>query len=333
MMQRVPVDQLTEQTLCALELAGFTAAERPQIEEVYTYAALRGNYQPYIGWAVSGILPKEPSGPIVTHQRGRVAAVLDGNGSHGILVMREAAKKATGLAAEAGLGIVGTRNTSAGTAAVGWYVRTIAAAGHVGVAFSGSASRVAAFGSFERVFGTNPIAAAFPTFADPVVVDVASSSIPLFRVMEAQLLASRLPPLTAFSRDGLVTDDPEAALLGALMPMGGHKGSALAFLVEALTGPLLEQPSPGDQRTHGDLLIALEPGILTDRASYFDGMSRLIESVKSSKPLPGTLEVLVPGERGDRSAAQCLERGYVEVDARVWAGFLTAINDAERQLT
>jgi (2R)-3-sulfolactate dehydrogenase (NADP+) len=70
--------------------------------------------------------------------------------------------------------------------------------------------------------------------------------------------------------DGQPTTDPDKALAGALLPIGGAKGSALALMVEILCGALAGanfgweasafMDARGGPPKTGQLLIALDPG-------------------------------------------------------------------------
>ncbi|RAD84531.1 oxidoreductase, partial [Burkholderia multivorans] len=48
-----------------------------------------------------------------------------------------------------------------------------------------------------------------------------------------------IPPEWAIDAQGRPTTDPQAALQGAMRTFGGHKGSALAAMVELLGGALI----------------------------------------------------------------------------------------------
>lgn len=68
---------------------------------------------------------------------------------------------------------------------------------------------------------------------------------------------------------GQPTTDPEAALAGAMLPFGGHKGSAIGTMIELLAGVMigdLTSPEVLDflgtttlAPFHGELILALSP--------------------------------------------------------------------------
>ncbi|KGQ22505.2 Ldh family oxidoreductase [Thermus filiformis] len=144
------------------------------------------------------------------------------------------------------------------------YVRRLAQAGLVGMAFANTPPALAP----GPVLGTNPIALAAPMEPEPLVVDLALSVASRGKVLERAQRGESIPEGWAVDREGRPTTDPKAALEGALLPIGGGKGLALAVLVEVLAGALagqglgLDLPLPWERpeaRAYpGFLLIGLE---------------------------------------------------------------------------
>ena len=119
------------------------------------------------------------------------------------------------------------------------------AAGFVGLAFTHASSIAAPHGGERAFFGTNPISIAFPRAdGEPVCLDMATTSIPWNRVMNARREGHPLPPDVAIDATGAATTDADAAV--AVTPLGGagygHKGYALALMIDLLCGPLLGNP-------------------------------------------------------------------------------------------
>ncbi|WP_052352966.1 Ldh family oxidoreductase [Neobacillus dielmonensis] len=82
-------------------------------------------------------------------------------------------------------------------------------------------------------FGTNPIALGFLTGEDmPVIIDLSTSIIARGKIIAAAQQGSKIPEGWAIDESGRPTTDPESALTGSLLPLGGAKGSALALAVE-----------------------------------------------------------------------------------------------------
>lgn len=151
-------------------------------------------------------------------------------------------------------------------------VEAIAAAGLAGIAMNPSHSWVAPEGGNRPVFGTNPIAFAWPRPGrTPFVFDFATSAIARGDIELHAKQGKPIPSHWAIDVDGQPTTDPKVALQGAMRTFGGHKGSALASMVEllggALIGDMTSQESMefddgvGATPCHGELVIAFDPKV------------------------------------------------------------------------
>jgi (2R)-3-sulfolactate dehydrogenase (NADP+) len=135
-----------------------------------------------------------------------------------------------------GIGMLSiTRSYSAGV--VGWFVERLARQGLVAIMFANSSALMAPHGGKAPFFGTNPLAWAAPRVADdPVVADLSSSMVAWVKVNAAAKAGESIPLGWALDVDGRPTTDPVAGLAGSMAPAAGHKGSALALLVDVLCG-------------------------------------------------------------------------------------------------
>jgi len=180
--------------------------------------------------------------PVMEEQRtGPCTALLHGGQGQGHVVAFRANRLAMAMARESGIGAVGVTDSSH-CGAIGLYTREAARAGLVGIAFTHADSVAVPHGGLRPFFGTNPIAIAFPRAgAEPVCLDMATTSIPMNRVMNAKREGHPLPPDVAVDAQGQATTDAQAAV--AVTPLGGaqygHKGYALALMVDLLCGPLM----------------------------------------------------------------------------------------------
>jgi (2R)-3-sulfolactate dehydrogenase (NADP+) len=120
---------------------------------------------------------------------------------------------------------------------LGWFVERLARQGLVAVMFANSSALMAAHGGKRPFFGTNPLAWAAPRSAgDPVVADLSSSTVAWVKVNAAARSGEPIPLGWALDANGNPTTDAVAALAGSMAPAAGHKGSALALLVDVLCG-------------------------------------------------------------------------------------------------
>src|SRR5207248_8435393 len=135
----------------------------------------------------------------------------------------------------------GIRN-SAHVGVLGIHLAPVAEAGLVGFAFTNSPAAIPPWGGKKPLFGTNPVAAAFPRREGaPIVIDLALTTVVRGRIMMAMRKGERIPEGWALDRHGKPTTDPKEAIEhGSLFPIGGVKGAMLALMFElicaALTG-------------------------------------------------------------------------------------------------
>lgn len=187
------------------------------------------------------------------------------------------AARATGIAA-AGI----RRSHHCG--AMGRHVERVAEAGLIALAFANTPDAMAPWGGSKRLYGTNPIAFAAPQRdRAPAVVDLALSQVARGKILTAAQAGQPIPEGWATDASGQPTTDAKAALAGTLVPIGGPKGAALAFMVEvlavALTGSnfAFEATSffddEGDPPGVGQLLIAIDPGAFAGRQTFLDRMA------------------------------------------------------------
>jgi len=177
---------------------------------------------------------------------------------------------------------------------------------------------VAPHGGCAGVMTPNPLAAAWPTDREPVVLDVSMS-------ITTNGLAKRLHTEKRnaagewfISSNGEPTADPSvifAEPAGALLPIGGtdhgHKGYALGLLVEALTGGLAGygRPDPAEGWTATVFIQVIDPGLFGGRAEFTRQTSYLAATCRARKTRSGVERVRLPGEAGLRKRAKQLEKG------------------------
>ena len=149
-------------------------------------------------------------------------------------------------------------------------VETLAAQGLVALAFTAAMSYVAPAGGSKPLYGTNPMAFAWPRSGHPpLVFDQASSASARGEIQLHLRDGSPIPAGWAIDAVGHPTTDPAAALAGAQLPFGGYKGAAIALMIELLAGALIGEVfsfeasaldnNDGGPPVGGELIIALDP--------------------------------------------------------------------------
>ena len=149
-------------------------------------------------------------------------------------------------------------------------VEALGEQGLVGFACTSSMSYVAPAGGTQPLYGTNPMAFAWPRAGrPPLVFDQASSASARGEIMLHQRDGHAIPAGWAIDPDGNPTTDPAAGLAGAQLPFGGHKGAAIALMIELLAGALIGDvfgfeasaidTHDGGPATGGEFLLAIDP--------------------------------------------------------------------------
>ena len=153
----------------------------------------------------------------------------------------------------------------------GRHVERLAEQGLVGFLFANTPSAMAFHGAGRPRMGTNPLAFAAPIpNRAPLVIDMALSVVARGKIISAKAKGEAIPGDWAVDAEGKPTTDPEKALAGALLPIGGAKGSALGLIVEILCGALAGAnfgweasaflDAKGSPPELGQFLIAFDPG-------------------------------------------------------------------------
>jgi LDH2 family malate/lactate/ureidoglycolate dehydrogenase len=180
-----------------------------------------------------------------------------------------------------------------------------------------SAGGVAPHGGLASRITPNPIAAGFPTGGDPVLIDVSMSTTTNAMTRRAYDAGERLPGRWLIDAEGRPTDDPGVLFAdrpGAMLPLGGldlgHKGFALALLVEALTSGLAGHGRADEPKRWGAsvFLQLLDPERFGGRAAFIRETSRLAELCRATPP-SGASPVRLPGEAALGRRARQLRDG------------------------
>jgi LDH2 family malate/lactate/ureidoglycolate dehydrogenase len=206
------------------------------------------------------------------------------------------------------------------TACLAAYLRPIAEQGLMALLTCSdpTCGGVAPHGGRRSLFTPDPLAAAWPTNSDPVILDISMSIATNGLTKRLHSEGGRFPGLWAVDGDGNPTNDP-AALFGdnpgALLPMGGldhgHKGYALALLVETLTGGLAGRgrADPAEGWTANVYVQVIDPALYGGREDFIRQTSWLADACRETPTRPGFNRVRLPGEAGLRRRAEQLEQG------------------------
>ncbi len=258
-----------------------------------------------------------PGRPITVTDKTANSALIDGAGNNGYVTSLIGIDKAIELARISGVGVVGIRDTWF-SGRLSYYVERAARAGFVAFHTASTQARVAPAGGIDRTFGTNPVAFAFPCDPEPLVIDFGTAMTTWGNVLLRKKLGQTLEPGSAVDADGYPTLDPAAALTGAFLPWGGHRGYGLALVVQVLAILAGGKSVAQEVTDSGFFFLVVDPAILGSVDDFRKHVSELVEHIEASRPAPGTAKVRVPG-RGSlakRAKAKALEK--IEVDDAVY---------------
>jgi LDH2 family malate/lactate/ureidoglycolate dehydrogenase len=143
------------------------------------------------------------------------------------------------------IGVAVLTQTNSYTAGeVGYYVRRLAEEGIVGLAVTNASALMVAKAGDRAVYSTNPMAFGFPLgdASPPLIIDQATSATAYVNIIAAAAQGQQIPEGWAVDEDGIHTQDPAKAIVGALLPFGGRKGANVALFVEMLSAGLSGGP-------------------------------------------------------------------------------------------
>lgn len=199
-------------------------------------------------------------------------------------------------------------------------VEKLAEEGLVAIMVANAPASMAPWGGRRPLFGTNPIAFAAPVENDdPIVIDMALSTVARGKILAAVQKGTPIPADWAFGPDGQPTTDARLGLAGTMMPAGGAKGAALAMMVEVLSAGItgahysFEASSLFDDKggppALGHTILAIDPAATGGTLGH---MTRLAEEMGRDEG------ARIPGRRGLNARRKALETG-IEVEDDVLA--------------
>jgi LDH2 family malate/lactate/ureidoglycolate dehydrogenase len=222
----------------------------------------------------------------------------------GPAVGKQAMKLAIAKAREYGLGTVVSFNCDHFGAA-SYYSSLAVREGLIGITMCNAGPAVAPYGGRKAVHGTNPISYGVPGGIEgPIILDIATSAAAHGQIFKAHRRGQSIPLGWAIDADGRPTTDAAAALKGALLPFGGHKGYGMGILVDVLTGALagstvaLSVVHTGDPKVRGQsfFMQAIDVERFVPKQVFQNRMDQIVRDVRSSPPAEGFGEVLLPGD-------------------------------------
>ena len=232
-------------------------------------------------------------------------AVFDGGDGIGQVLAARAMQDAIGRARRHGIGAVAVKNSNHfGTAM--YYTRMAAGAQCIGLCCTNGSPAMAPWGGRRKVVGNNPWSIAAPAGRHPpMVLDIANTSVARGKIYLARNRGEPIPLGWAIDEAGRPTTDPQAALAGNILPMGGHKGYAISVMMDVLSGVLsgsrfltgVHGPYEADKKSGcGHLFVAMSIAAFRPLAEFEADVERMIAELKSVPVADGADGIYYPGE-------------------------------------
>lgn len=210
-------------------------------------------------------------------------------------------------------------------------VEQLSNAGLAAMAMVPSHAWVAPAGGTRGALGTNPLAFSWPRQGkEPFTFDFATSAFARGEIELYKRAGKPLPDGVAIDNDGNPTNDPDAAMAGAMLTFGGYKGSALSIMIELLAGPLIDDMTSqesmafadgkGGAPYHGEIILAFDP-------AQFSGGKVAANDARAERLFADIIDqgARLPSQRRYAARARNLERGYVEISAALHADLLALL--------
>ncbi len=327
--KRISAEALTAFTTQVLSACGVGDADAATVAAVLVASDVRGisshgvaRLKYYVSMIEAGTI--DPRAQSVLVRQSATTAILDASNGLGQPVGVRAMMLAMEKAAAHDVGVVTVRHSNHYGIA-GYYAMMALERDMIGVSLTNTHPAVAPTGGRRPTIGTNPIAIAVPTDESlPFVLDMATSVVPRGRLEVAARQGASLPAGWALDARGAGATNPEAALDGALLPLGGplltsgYKGYGLAVAVELLAavlpgslyGPLVgsmwDTARPSDL---GQFFMAINVAAFDEPAAFKARAGDLLRRIKDSPLADGATEILVAGEKEQRAASEAHRRG------------------------
>lgn len=220
---------------------GVTRDRAELVAESLVLADLRGvdthginRLSGYIDRVEQGVL--DPNPELAFTSKTPVVASLDARNTFGFVAASMAVDKGMEIAQTYGLAAVAVRNSNHyGMAAT--YLLRATRRGFAAMAFTNASRSMPPWGAKEPLLGTSPFAVGVPGGDEgDFILDMSPSVAARGKIRKAARRGEKIPEGYALDAGGRPTTDPEAALKGVVLPIGGPKGSGLALMMDLFGG-------------------------------------------------------------------------------------------------
>ncbi|KAH0841587.1 hypothetical protein AYO21_01178 [Fonsecaea monophora] len=283
----------------------------------------------------------DPTAQPIFNQVTPVVGQVDGRNAFGFLCAHVGMEHAIEMARTYGIGMVSVKHSNHfGMSA--WIVQQAIDAGMMSLVFTNSSPALPVWGGREKLMGVSPIACGAPAGqAPPFILDMAPSVAARGKIYKAKRRGEKIPLDWALDKDGRQTDDPEAALGGVMLPMGGPKGSGLSIMMDVFSGVLsgsafaghVTNPyDPSRPADTGHFFVVIKPDLFMSLEEFKQRMDYLYQRVVGCEKMDGVERIFFPGEIEQITAMARLASGIPLVEAEIDALNAEALRVSKQQL-
>lgn len=190
--------------------------------------------------------------------------------------------------------------------------------GMIGYVMSNSPAQMAPIGGIQKLVGSNPMSYAVPANKkNPIIFDMSTSIVAKSKINQARESGNNIPEGWALDEFGNPTTDPNAAVKGFILPVGGPKGFGLAMMIDLFAGLLSNAQyldNVGRFYDHnrngmnvGQCFVVIDP-VAVYGASFYEEIDNYIDKIQTCKTKKDSI-VRIPGQRKFENLQHCLNFG------------------------
>lgn len=242
--------------------------------------------------------------PVTVAEDKGAGCIIDGGNHTGQLTSMYALEKAMEKADKYGVGLALVRE-SCHNGAVGYYASLAAEKGYIALSTTTVMPLLAPWGGLDPFVGNNPYAVAFPYKEMPIVLDVANTVTARQKIISYAREGWTLPDGWAMDKEGNPTNDPQEAINGLLMPVGGHKGAGLALMIDIILGTLaggayargICANTVTDRAQHiAHMIFLMNPDFYMSREALDANIAQYVADFRNVRKKKDVEQLLLPGE-------------------------------------
>jgi LDH2 family malate/lactate/ureidoglycolate dehydrogenase len=284
------------------------------IAESLVFADLRGIHThgvfripSYLQRIEIGAINKQPEIRVI--QNFGAMALVDGDNGPGQISACYAMNLAIERARKHGISLCGVVNGGHIGALAYWSTMALSH-NMMGFCTSNATALMPPWGAKRAALSNMPLSIAAPADKQlPVVLDMALSQTARGNIILVAQKGRKIPLGWALDKDGIPTDDPNAALKGTVLPVAEYKGSGLAILIEILCAALLggkfshecgdlasKQPDEKEVLGFNNIFGAINLDAFHGFDYFKKRCDEIIDYLKTLPKADGYQEILMPGE-------------------------------------